>query len=309
MKGPAPRQLLLGLLAFLAVQADVQGIADEPGKYLNRTAASWAEDLQHAAARNRRAAAFALGRLGSAALAHLPVLRKTLLSDQDSSVRGAVAATLGELGTLSPGGAVPALVQSLDQDTDLAVKRAVAEALGKLGDRAGAAQPALTRALQSKDPGLRQHAAGALGRLGRAAMPAEAALAALLDDPEAEVRRRAVTALGNLGSDAEDALSPLIKSLSDRDPGVREAGIVALRQLGGRAFAATESLLRLAEDPAQPAALRLAALVTVEQVWPTGPKAAPLWDRLTRLAERDPLAEVKRQAEEALRKIAPRRRE
>src|SRR5438874_557816 len=76
---------------------------------------------------------------------------------------------------------------------------------------------------------------------------------------------------------------------------------------GPRPFPAAGPLLTVAESAEQPAALRKAALVTVEQVWPTGPKAAPLWDRLNRLAAQETAGEVKRQAEEAVKKIAPRR--
>jgi HEAT repeat protein len=302
----------LACLTFLIVTAYSglpQGRADEPGKYLNRTAASWAEDLQHSDARHRRAAAFALGRLNSAALPHLATLSKTLRHDQDPAVRAAAAATLGELGTLSPGGAVSALVQSLEKDPDLAVKRTVAEALGKLGDRAAAAQPALTRSLQSADPGLRQNAAWALGNLGKAAIPAAPALAALLEDPEAGVRRRAISALGNLGSDAEDVLPQVLRGLTDHEAGVREIAVVALRQIGSRAFSAVDPLLSIAEAKDQPLALRKAALVSIEQIWPTGPKATLLWGRLVRLAEKDTDAEVRGHAADTVKKIAPRRQE
>jgi hypothetical protein len=122
-------------------------VADDAGKYLNRTAASWAEDLAHADARNRRAAAFALGRLGAAAVPHVPALARVLQQDKEATVRSATATALAELGVLAAGSVVPALVQAVEKDADLGVRRAAVQGLGKLGDRAGQAEAILSKSL------------------------------------------------------------------------------------------------------------------------------------------------------------------
>ena len=152
--------MLLNVLMILLL-----GQAGAPNRediYLKRSAASWAMDLNHAEAKARRAAAFALGKLGKHAVPHVPQLKTLLLNDSDASVRGTIAGTLGEL-TSHAGEIAGTLMPAFEKERDIVVRRALALALGKVGERAGAAETQLRKALDDPDPGLRQNAAWAWG--------------------------------------------------------------------------------------------------------------------------------------------------
>ena len=177
------------LLLLLLGQA---GTAPETGDtYLKRSAASWAMDLNQSEAKARRAAAFALGKLGKHALQHLAALKTLLVNDRDASVRGAVADTLGELALQAGGEIAGALVEAFEKERDITVRRSLALALGKAGERASTAEPLLLKALDETDAGLRQNAAWALGQLGKAAEPAIPRLIKALTDAEVGVRSEA----------------------------------------------------------------------------------------------------------------------
>jgi HEAT repeat protein len=273
-------------------------------KYLQRTASSWAEDLLQSSPAKRRAAAFALGRLGVHALPHLSRLKQIAQQDPESSVRSAVATALGELGAFSASEIVPVLIAMMEKDKSPVVQRAAIMALGKLGDRAALAEPSLRSILKDADPGKRQNAALALGELGKAAVPAVPALTEALEDADANVRRDVVRSLGNLGALAQEAIPSLAKHLQDKNAQVQEDVVLVLRQFGPLAASALPSLLELAESQAQSVALRKSVLVTIEQVWPQGQKEPLAWKRLERIAQETKPQEVKQAANEALKKIA-----
>src|SRR5262245_27496059 len=127
-------ELLMYWILALVPNAQPADLVDDE-KYLQRTASSCTEDLLQASAAKRRAAAFALGKLGVHALPHLPRLRQVVQQDPDASVRIAVANALGELGVFSASEDVPVLITVVEKDKSIAVQRAAIMALGKLGDR------------------------------------------------------------------------------------------------------------------------------------------------------------------------------
>ena len=108
--------------------------------------------LQDERAAVRRAAAKALGKLGSAA-ALADLLRA--LTDSDVGTRRFAAQALGRIGHAS---AVAALKESL-RDTDHDVREASGEALGKIGRPAA---PVLIEALSDPNPEIGMHAIFAL---------------------------------------------------------------------------------------------------------------------------------------------------
>jgi HEAT repeat protein len=115
----------------------------------------------------RRAAAYALGRIGPAAKDAAPGLAK-LLTDPEADVQGAAASALVDIGA--------------------------------------AAVPELTKLLKDPEAGVRRFAASILGRIGPAAKDAAPELAKLLTGPDADVRRAAAVALGRIGPAAKEAV-------------------------------------------------------------------------------------------------------
>lgn len=279
------------------------GSAEPTDTYLKRSAASWVMDLGHAQAKTRRAAAFALGKLGKHSLQYVQQLKALLQNDSDASVRDATAGTLGELAALAPTEIAGSLLSAFNKEGDLSVRRTLALALGKAGEAAGAAEPALRQALEGADAGLRQHAAWSLGQLGKVSEPSIPALVKALSDPEAGVRAEAIGALGNLGILAAEVISPMIKTLQDSEVQVVEQGVLALRKMGPLAVEAISPLLAIVEADGQANTLRQSALITLETIWPTGHKEPASWSRLQALARNVKDEVVKTAAQQAEKKI------
>jgi len=285
-------------------------ICTQPGSlhqeetYLKRTAASWSNDLKHHDAKTRRAAAFALSRLGKSAIPFVNSLQTLLQQDKDVSVRSACASSLGDLGPMAANEIVPILIKSIDREKELVVRRALALALGKVGEQASVSEPLLRKLLEEPDAGLRQNAAWALGQLGQAAEPAIPRLMTALNDQQASVRAEVAQSLGNLGPLASEAVPFLTRSLTDSDSHVQEQCIIALRRMGPLAASAIASLLTLAESPKAEASLRQSALITIESIWPTGLKEPASWSRLQALALSANEITVKAAAQQAEKKIS-----
>src|SRR5262249_41992304 len=161
--------LLLAALSLLLVSADLP--AQQSG-FLGKSLNQWLEDLSSRDARERRAAAFALGKTGGAAVAAVPRLVHTL-RDPVPAVREAAAYALGEIGPTSWDQTLPSLLNLLAKDDESLVRRSAAYALGQFGkslptaspEQVSAVRDALSRALGDTDAAVRQNAAWALGRL------------------------------------------------------------------------------------------------------------------------------------------------
>lgn len=291
------------ILIFLILLITQSGSPGSDEMYLKRSAASWSSDLNHHDAKSRRAAAFALGKLGKHALPYLSGLKLVLQQDIEASVRAACATSLGELGPLAAMKIAPGLVQLFEREKDISVRRALALALGKVGEQAAPAEPMLRKTLDHNDAALRQNAAWALGQIGRAAEPSIARLMTALNDPEAGVRAEVAQALGNLGPLAEEAIPSLTRSLADQDSRVQEQSVIALRRMGPLAASSIASLLTLAESTKAETSLRQAALISIESIWPTGLKEPASWLRLQALAQSTKDDSVKATALHAEKKI------
>ena len=278
-------------------------VSEAPDTYLKRPASSWVMDLSHAQAKTRRAAAFALGKLGKHSLPYVNQLKSLLQSDADAGVREAAAGTLGELVSLAPTEIIGSLLASVGKENDLAVRRTLVLSIGKAGEAAAAAEPVLRQTLEQADAGLRRNAAWSLGQLGKTSSRAIDALIKALSDQETDVRSEAVAALGNLGTIASEAIGPMIKTLHDGEHQVVEQGVLALRKMGPVAVGSISSLLDIAEADKHAVSLRQSALITVETVWPTGHKENTSWNRLQGLARNAKDEMVKAAAQQAEKKI------
>jgi Uri superfamily endonuclease len=171
---------------------------------------------------DREKAALALGRHGQAAIEPL----EALLDSDDAGARWWAARALAEVGC---DGAAQLLVRALD-DVDADVRACAALALGRTGatpELAGAASPALARALADESAFVASIAGDALAMIGE---PAVASLVETLADDNSHVRLLAVRALGRIRS--QSAIGPLFGLLEDPSYLVRYCVQEALEALG-----------------------------------------------------------------------------
>jgi HEAT repeat protein len=180
--------------------------------YLGKSVETWASELTSKDTAARRSAAFALGKLGSAANARLPDLVRIAQKDTDAKVREAAAFAVGEIckgnrGAVEGGTVVTAMKEVLAKDPAPLVKRSAAVALGNMGHDAASAQDALERALSDPDPTVRQNAAWALGQVGAGGVDA---LRKGVRDKDTQVVRDSAKALAQLGGKAHPALADLL---------------------------------------------------------------------------------------------------
>ena len=179
------------------------------------------EQLQSTSAESRRAAALALGKLGSTAEPAVSSLWP-VVGDGDPTVRQAACRALGEIGVASLE-TTAALQPALD-DAELSVRLAAAIALlrldpsgdvhrqvltdamlqgeggtivavGRLEPKATWALPTLTQLLRDRRPGIRRIAAEALGRIGPDAAAREALHRSATQDADDRVRTTATESL------------------------------------------------------------------------------------------------------------------
>lgn len=226
------------LLALATVVAALPAVRAEPARsFLGKSAAEWAKELAEGGPPERRAAAFALGKLGDTsggALDHLT----NALTDGEAAVRDAAAFALGEVAAAGHEEAV--------------------------WDRAGVL---LRRSLGDGDWRVRRSAAFALGSCGAMARSAAAALAGALEDPEATVRRNAAWALGRVVKGSRDpaAVAKLVAVLgrSAEDALVLRDVAGALREIGKPGAAAAVRPLAAVFLSSRNPALRRAALTTL----------------------------------------------
>jgi HEAT repeat protein len=305
-------------------------------KFLTKDAAAWTEELSAADEVRRRSAAFALGKLGSAAAEAAPALRKTMEKDESPKVREAAAFALGEIvrGSLKVAAdpqLVPALTAAL-KDEHWLVRRSAAYALGCVERDAAPAQDVLEALLKDAFPEVRQNAAWALGKLGTAAIPklrvalrdgdplvkrdAAAALGqmepvpvrvalddllALCADKSPEARRAAVGVLVRIvGPEDEKATPPLRTLLADSDEETRRNAALALSNVGGKDAAAGVPILVDALSRGE-IELRRQAAAALRNLGPAANRAVP---ELTR-ALKDSDAELRTNAALALGGVGP----
>jgi HEAT repeat protein len=245
------------MLACLALFVLSATAGAEEKKFLGKGPFEWIDGLKSNKPSVRRAAAFALGKLGTDAYKYqgvAPLLKHIGSDEKDASVRAAAAFALGEIAlamrkyhevTNVWKASLATLLKALAMDTekDPRVRRSAAYALGGFGATALPARTALIDALGDEAAPVRQNAAWALGQLGQdAGKEAVQSLCKALEDDDAAVRRDAAGALGEIGRLLDDkkhalpspAVAPLLGHLkNDPNAVVRKAALDALVSLIG----------------------------------------------------------------------------
>jgi len=219
------------------------GLAAAGSDFLGRTLNEWLDDLDRGKTpKARRAAAFALGRMGSLGGRAVPGLAKRVRDDEEAGVRDMAAQALGEivLASTSPAtraweDAGPILRRRLGDEKDARVRRSIVYAIGACGPAAKGALPEVREALRDKSAPVRQNAAWALGRIGAGVDGLREALA----DGEALVRRDAAHALELIARTSGKAAASaaghdLIRmAAKEKDGVVRKAALAALARVAG----------------------------------------------------------------------------
>jgi HEAT repeat protein len=253
----------------------------------------------------RLRAARALGCLGGhAALG--PLVEALAHPDRWSALR------IADILTSAGREAVEEIVERWES-LDVPARRAAVEVLGQV--RELSALPFLLTCLRdSEDPELRARSAHALGLLADPA--AAGALALALEDPRWPVRAMAAKALGRLGG--RRAVPPLAAAVSDGAWWVRANAAEALRSLGAEGLAALKGILDSEDRYARHQALmmlqeagildEMAASLLSDSETERGEARHFLGrileegrrDLLRGLAERQPVAAVRREIEKML---------
>jgi len=271
--------------------------------FLDKPLSAWIKDLAAPDAKQRRNAAFAIGKIGPDATPAVPRLARAL-ADADPRVIDAAAFALGEIGPPAKD-ALPALVQLLeDKNADPRARRSAAFAIGSLKPAHASAIAALAVALDDGNPGVRQNAAWALGRvpLGPAAPIILKGLETKINDADPLVRRDVAGAVGNFGRDARGLLPTLLARLpGESDVEVRKAILNTLVNLVGPDDGSAVATLRAALKDKDPDAVRFAAFALGNI---GGSRAAPAVPVL-REALGDPAVSIRRRAAGSLANVGP----
>ena len=202
------------------------------------------QDLRQGDSAKRQAAAKALGDLGPAAAAGIPLLEEAARSSEVPVRQAAVDA----LRTLKPPAALPLYVAALQEDS-LHVRMWAAAGLGRMGPAAKDAVPALAAVLRldrgGRDYGPRVEALAALASIGREAGAAVPALVGTLTDRDSTMRRDAASLLGRIGKPAALPAEAALRKAAreDASPLVRDAARRALEGSFGGVAPTTLSVL------------------------------------------------------------------
>jgi len=180
--------------------------------------------LEDSVASVREDAAYALGRLESAAA--VPVLVARLPHDPATKVREMIAWALGVIESRA---ATEALSSTALHDDSEDVRAMAVWALGQVED--SAAVRALEQVLHDRSAEVRGRAAWALGHIAPGRAPS--GLIAALSDPSPDVRMRAAWALGQIRDSS--AASRLAVAIRDSSSEVRKAAMWAVGRVGGEA--------------------------------------------------------------------------
>jgi HEAT repeat protein/lysophospholipase L1-like esterase len=234
--------------------------------------AAIADVLEHGAAAERQAAAWALGVAREAALQFIEALSKRARQDESAGVRAGAARALGDIGDRA---GAAALFEALG-DSSEAVRASAAQGLVRVRPVPGDV-PALAGALDSPDRYVAAFAAWSLGNLGAAAEPAVPDLVRVLaiDETNAVV----AAALARVGPAAKAAVPELVKALASDDDGRRWRAARTLGRIGPAAEPAVPALSGALVDPN--GVVRAHAARALGRIGPAAKPAAAALQRAT----------------------------
>jgi HEAT repeat protein len=187
----------------------------------------------------RRAAAGAVGRIGQAALATLPLLMECL-SAPEEEVGGAALESLGTLGPLAPEAVAPALLTEAGRSSGARRYLALAGLRGLLEEPYRSGQPmaglsdleaVALLALDDEQPATRLEAAALLGMAPSGSAKGQGALQRCLSDPSPDVAAYSAVALLRRGVEGPEAPTRLRELLFSTTQEHRFAALSVLEGL------------------------------------------------------------------------------
>ncbi len=281
------------LLALLAPAAEPE--------FAGKPLSAWAKQLKEDdTPRRRRAAALALGQIGTShpesLTVVLPALGTAVRQDASPDVRRQAVAGIAQQKPDDSTAAVPDLTEGLRAEKDAGVRLELATALGRFGPAAAPALTPLTDCLPDADAKLRAAAASALGRIGAEASAAAPALLARLTDTDSAVKREAVAAVSRVRpAEPAPVAAALVQLLATADLTLRRA---VLESLGRLADPGADTVTAVAGELAHADAdVRVTAVQTLSRF---GPAARPVADRLTTAFKSDSTTRVREAAARSL---------
>jgi hypothetical protein len=206
--------------------------------------------LQGASMAGRVEAAEALAGQGASAKEATAALAAAIRQDKDPFVRRAAAVALGSIGSEARA-AVPDLLVALQshyENVDGLVGSECAVALGKIDPDGTDLAPLLTANLKDPSPDTRMRAANWAAIIGPPARSVTAALIEATRDKSGAVRHSATAALGSIRPDVKVAVPVFIAALKDPNEFVRMAAARALAEIGPEAQDAIPALRAATKD-------------------------------------------------------------
>ncbi len=231
-----------------AVPRLIQHLESDPGRWVRRAAGESLGEigkpacpalvklLTHQDTAVRVRATRALGYMGPAAAAAVPVLASCLESRE---VREQAAKALGAIGPAARSATKALLRVLLAPNLPLWTRRRAANALGAIGR---SAVPALVECLHDEDPLSQRYPCNALSIMGPEGVEASEALCERFSEPNEELRNAAGAALTHIG---EGAVPALVEAMKGDDPTARHWAIDTVARIGKGAEGAVTTLRRL----------------------------------------------------------------
>jgi len=195
----------------------------------------------------QQSAALVLGRMGPAAKAAGPALKKhlaTALAAKDWGLSDALFEALVQVDPEAGKAVVPILIKTFEGD-DPRMARLALMMLKKSGGAGQAAVPTLIKAMKSADGTVVAGALDALAGIGPKAAPAIPQLRELLKHGDANIRAKALGALKSIGA---PALPVLIAALEDENKTMVPAVVDALGEMEAVAQPAVPALVALSME-------------------------------------------------------------
>jgi HEAT repeat protein len=222
------------------------------------------------------AAIFALERIGPKARMAVPAITQILLKSSDPETRRAAAYALGSLGSSM----AQMALEIAQSDSDNRVRVVVKEALGDIR-RTQKSQISkservnvLMGYLEDQDPNMKIRAIWLLGEMEEDAVRAVDSLSRILLDrggrtpyPTYIIRRMAAKALGKINSGKAAPVLAKVVAEKRQDIGasaVREAAIIALGSLLRKGEIGAPVLMKVVEDKKEQEELRYAAIIALQ---------------------------------------------
>jgi HEAT repeat protein len=276
-------------------------------KFLGKTVTEWTAQLKSNNSKDRRSAAFALGKQGSRASVAVAALKDAYAAEKDAKVREAIVFALGDIcrdsALVKSNAGLEPLFLGAVKDTDAYVRRSGAYALGCLASKSDATKAALEAAVGDNEAMVRQNAIFAMAQFNEDALPA---IKKALADTDSLVKRDAASLMVpptmTDGDKVHDLLPDLLPLCRDNNSETQRAALNVLVQIVDTADKSAIPALRWVLDSRDLDNKRTAAAALAKIGGPQTEVAVPI---LLDVAKSSTDADQRREAILLIRRIGP----